>query len=119
MVIRASSKKVILFACWFNCSVLFSNYNADKRLYLASIKSLSGFVSYVFLTDIKIFLGTPTLCRKNPVLSENEDANENQMLDDHEDEFFSDDRSLDCASSSTSVVSMHSKFTMDGYGWVF
>ena len=53
--------------------------------------------------------GTLTLRHENPVLSENEDSDEKQMLDDDEDELFSDDRSLDCASSSTSVVSMHSK----------
>ena len=57
------------------------------------------------------------MCHENPVPSENEDSDENQMLDDDEDELFSDDRSLRCSSSSTSVVSMHSKFTMNSYGW--
>ena len=88
MVIRASSKNVIFFNCCFTCSVLFSNYNADKSLYLASIHSLNRFVSLVFLTDIKIFSSTPIFRNKNPVLLEIEDSDEKQMLDDDEDDFF-------------------------------
>ena len=53
------------------------------------------------------------------MLSENEDAVENRMLDNDEDELFSDDRSLHCASLSTSAVSIHSKFNMDSYCWFF
>ena len=64
------------------------------------------------------YAGILTLRHENPLLSENEDSDEKQMLDDDEDELFSDDRSLDCA-SSTSVVSMHSKFTMDSCSWFF